>query len=238
MSAQPDLRLTRSPHTTRVVSRRSPHPIPTRATLLVSLALAAGAALAPARAAAQFGGLRGMIARTAAQKGWVVRRGAELKPPGHGPLAVAVVVDTAGRVRLVPNDSVDAVREAGGVREAFQTYPALLLPGGEVPTLLRHDGPNIDLADRDSRLAIGRLRDGRLLLALTRFDALSGPLSQLPVGLTVPEMAALMGALGCETAALLDGGISGQLLLRDGQGGVHAWRGWRDVPLGLVAVAR
>ena len=40
----------------------------------------------------------------------------------------------------------------------------------------------------------------------------------MPFGLTSPEMAAVMGALGCRQALLLDGGISGQLRLRDGDG--------------------
>jgi hypothetical protein len=51
-------------------------------------------------------------------------------------------------------------------------------------------------------------------------------------------MAALMGALGCRRAVLLDGGISSQLLLRDGSRTVGAWRALRKVPLGLVALPR
>jgi hypothetical protein len=47
-----------------------------------------------------------------------------------------------------------------------------------------------------------------------------------------------MGALGARDAVLLDGGISGQLLLRDAVDGVRRWPGLRRVPLGLVAVAR
>jgi hypothetical protein len=42
--------------------------------------------------------------------GWVVHEGAEWRAPGAGALAPAVVVDTAGRVRLVPPDSIAAVR--------------------------------------------------------------------------------------------------------------------------------
>jgi phosphodiester glycosidase len=61
-------------------------------------------------------------------------------------------------------------------------------------------------------------------------------LSNLPFGLTTPEMAALMGALGCRHAMLLDGGISSQLRLRDDDGTVHRWTGLRRVPLGLVAL--
>jgi exopolysaccharide biosynthesis protein len=88
---------------------------------------------------------------------------------------------------------------------------------------------------RDARLALGRLPDGRLIVALTRFDALGGALGEVPFGPTVPEMAALMGALGCTDAVLLDGGISAQMLVRDSLGAAHEWRGIRRVPLALVA---
>jgi hypothetical protein len=36
---------------------------------------------------------------------------------------------------------------------------------------------------------------------------------------------------------LLDGGISSQLLIREG-GRARSWPGWRRVPLGLVVVPR
>jgi exopolysaccharide biosynthesis protein len=94
----------------------------------------------------------------------------------------------------------------------------------------------VDLEHRDARLAIGIGRDGTLLVALTRFEALGGALSNLPFGLTTPEMAALMGALGCRRAMLLDGGISSQLQLKAGDGTVHRWRGIRRVPLALLAL--
>jgi hypothetical protein len=168
--------------------------------------------------------------------GWVVHESVERRPPGRGPLAPAVVVDSAGAVRLVPPDSIEAVRRAGGVREAFQSYPALLVGDGEVPAPLAAAGLGVDVGHRDSRLAIGTLRDGRVLVALTRFEGLGGALSSLPFGPTAPEMAALMGALGAQRAVLLDGGLSGQLLLRDRAGEVRAWRGLRRVPLGLVAM--
>jgi exopolysaccharide biosynthesis protein len=144
-----------------------------------------------------------------------------------------VVVDSSGAVRLVPPDAVATERARGTAREAFQSYP-MLLQGGAVPAPLLEPGRGVDLAHRDARLALGALPDGRLVVALTRFDALGGVLGRVPFGLTTPEMAAVMGALGCRDALLLDGGISGQLLLRDGDGGTHAWPGIRRVPLGLV----
>jgi len=55
-------------------------------------------------------------------------------------------------------------------------------------------------------------------------------------GLTVPEMAALMGALGCRRAVSLDGGISGQLAVREAGGELRKWTAWRLVPLGLLVL--
>ncbi len=170
--------------------------------------------------------------------GWVVDGGREVRPPGRGPLSAAVVVDTAGRVRWVGADGVEAVRRAGGIETAFQSYPTLLVGEGEVPAQLRAAGRGIDLSHRDSRLALCLLRDGRVLVALTRFDGAGGLLSAAPFGLTVPEMAALTGALGCRRALLLDGGISGQMLLRTASGRVERYPAWRRVPLGVVAVPR
>jgi hypothetical protein len=70
---------------------------------------------------------------------------------------------------------------------------------------------------------------------LTRLDADVPGLDRIPFGLTVPEMAAVMGALGARQAMLLDGGISAQLALRDSLGVVRQWPGIRKVPLALVA---
>ena len=170
--------------------------------------------------------------------GWVVRDGREVAPPGHGPLAPAVVVDADGVLRLVAPDSIAAVRTTGRALTAFQSYPALLVGEGEVPDALRAAGHGVDVGHRDSRLALGVLPDGRLLLVLTRFQALGGVLAPLPVGLTVPETAALLGALGSRRAVALDGGASGQLLVRERAGSAQLWPAWRRVPLGFVAEAR
>ncbi len=109
---------------------------------------------------------------------------------------------------------------------------------GDVLLALRRPGRGVDLTHRDGRLALGLSRDGQLLIALTRFEGLGGALSNLPFGLTTPEMAALMGALGCRRAMLLDGGISSQLRLGAESGAGEIWRGIRRVPLGLVVSAR
>lgn len=167
--------------------------------------------------------------------GWVVSQGTEAQRPGRGPLAPGVVVAADGTVQLVPPDSIVGARAVA--REAFQSYPTLLERDGEIPAPLRTGGLGVDLAHRDARLALGLLRDGRVLVAMTRFEGLGGVLDNLPLGLTTPEMAAVMGALGSRRAVLLDGGISSQLMLRDGAER-RLWSSWRRVALGLVAVPR
>jgi exopolysaccharide biosynthesis protein len=113
----------------------------------------------------------------------------------------------------------------------------MLLEDGMVPLPLRVAGRGVAVAHRDARLAIGTLADGTVMVALTRFDALGESLGQVPLGLTSAEMAAVMGGLGCRQALLLDGGISGQLRVRDAAGW-RRWPGTRRVPLGLVGRVR
>ena len=148
---------------------------------------------------------------------------------------MAMIVDSSSRVRLIEVDSISGMR--GHVRDGFQSYPTLLERDGEVPMMLRRSDGLIDLEHRDSRLALCQLRDGRVITALTRFEGLGGVLSQLPFGLTIPEMSALMGAIGCAKAVSLDGGMSGQLVVR-GREGVRKWPGLRRVPLALVLYPR
>jgi hypothetical protein len=169
--------------------------------------------------------------------GWVVSRGKEVLAPQYAPLAGAVVVDTSGSVRIVAPDSVAVERQRGNALEAFQSYP-MLLTGGAVPVPLRDPGLGVDITHRDARLALGTLEDGRVIVALTRFDALGPTLGRVPFGLTTPEMAAVMGGLGARHAVLLDGGISGQLMLRRSDGSIRTWSGSRAVPLGLEAHPR
>ena len=169
--------------------------------------------------------------------GWVVSDGREILAPQYAPLAGAVVVDSSGGVRIAAPDSVAAERGRGTAREAFQSYPMLLVDGA-VPAALTEAGRGVNVGHRDSRLALGTLADGRVVVALTRFDALGETLGRLPFGLTSAEMAAVMGALGCRQALLLDGGISGQLLVREAAGSVRTWPGTRSVPLGLVGRPR
>jgi uncharacterized protein YigE (DUF2233 family) len=169
--------------------------------------------------------------------GWVVTKGREILPAEYAPLAGAVVVDTSGTVRIVHPDSVVAERERGSAQEAFQSYPMLLMDGA-VPLALRKAAAGVDLRHRDARLGLGTLEDGRIILALTRFDALGPTLGRVPFGLTTLEMAAVMGGLGARHALMLDGGISSQLMLRDADGARRSWPGSRAVPLGLEARSR
>ena len=172
--------------------------------------------------------------------GWLITAGREIAPPGFGPLSMAVVFDSSGAVRFVDADSIASERARGRVANVFQSYPTLLAGDGVVPALLRAESspPVVDLAHRDSRVAIGEMRDGRIVIAITRFNALGDAAAKIPFGLTVPEMAALMGALGCRRAVSLDGGISGQLAVRGADGVVRKWTAWRFVPLGLVVLPR
>lgn len=165
--------------------------------------------------------------------GWLVQGGVATQRPGTGLLAPGVAFGAKGAVRMLPQDSLATLT---GVTEGFQSYPTLLWDG-MVPVPLRVPERGVDLEHRDSRLAIGLLSDGRLLVVLTRFEGLGGALEVVPFGLTTPEMAAVMGGLGARRAVLLDGGLSGQLLLRE-QGLTRQWPGLRGVAAALAVFPR
>ncbi len=169
--------------------------------------------------------------------GWVVMDGHERLPPGDGPLSSALIGLADGRLVWVDGDDVSTWRgrALGDVRFAFQSYPALLAGDGALPAALRNR--TINVTHRDARLAVGLDRQGRLLVAMTRLDVPIPGADRLPFGLTVVEMAAVMGELGAQHAMLLDGGISAQLTIVDSTGQARAWKGLRKVPLALVARA-
>jgi Phosphodiester glycosidase len=166
--------------------------------------------------------------------GWVVMGGREVRPPGRGPLSTAIAWDNAGRVRWLAPDEIDTERARGQIMEAFQSYPTLIDGTGRLPRAIREPGLGVDVAHHDGRLAIGALEDGRLIVAITRFYGLGELSPPIPLGLTLAEMAAVMRGLGCTRAVSLDGGVSAQLMLRE-NGRTQVWRGWRCVPLGLIA---
>lgn len=165
--------------------------------------------------------------------GRVVLDGSEWLSVGNGPLSSTVVVDEKGRARIAHGADDAHARVAW----AFQSYPTLLRDG-EVPIELRGASKIVDVEHRDARVAVGIDANGRMIVALTRFDALGSTLGFIPFGLTTPEMAAVMGALGARDAVMLDGGISGQMLVRDSNGTARRWRGTRAVPLALIAEPR
>jgi exopolysaccharide biosynthesis protein len=166
--------------------------------------------------------------------GWVVMHGREIRPPGQGPLSTAIAWDATGRVRWLEANEIDAERARGEITEAFQSYPTLLDARGQLPRQIYERGFGVDVGHRDGRLAIGTLGDGRVVLSITRFNGLGELSPSIPLGLTLAEMAEVMRGLGCVRAVSLDGGVSAQMLLRV-NGRRQVWRGWRDVPLGLLA---
>jgi hypothetical protein len=168
--------------------------------------------------------------------GWLVMDRREIQPPGAGSTAMALTVGDAGDVALLDSGEIAAAR--GRVRFAFQSYPALIGAGGKVPWELQAPDRGVDLTHRDSRLAIGVLADGGVVVAITRFTGLGAAGETLPWGPTVGEMAAFMRSIGCVRAVLLDGGISSQLALRTAQGSLRRWTNWRTVPLGMLVTPR
>lgn len=164
--------------------------------------------------------------------GWLVQDSVERQAPGSGSVAMAVVFDQ-GAVRLLTPSEIPAAR--GTVRAAIQSYPMLLVDG-VMPPPLRAPGRGVDLDHRDTRLAIGTDAAGRVLIVITRFRGAGAAGATLPFGPTIPELAALMQRLGATRAVGLDGGLSSQLALREGDTTLRQWSNWRMVPLGIVGV--
>ena len=169
--------------------------------------------------------------------GWVVMDGREMRPPGTGPLSLALAWDREGRLHWLTAGEIESARASGDVVEAFQSFPALIDASGRVPRPIREPGLGVDVAHNDARLAIGARADGHLVIAITRFNGLGPASPAVPLGLTLAEMADVMRGLGCVRAVSLDGGVSAQLMLHV-NGRRVMWHGWRPVPLGLVAEPR
>jgi hypothetical protein len=168
--------------------------------------------------------------------GWVVQDGVETNAPGTGTLGMAFAIDSTGTPALLTPAELPIAR--GHVQLAIQSYPALLTGEGDLPWELQAPGRGVDFDHRDSRLAIGMLADGSVIIALTRFTGLGPGGETLPWGPTIVEMADFMRALGCRRAMMLDGGISSQMSLRYADGSVRQWTNWRKVPMGLVVTPR
>ena len=174
--------------------------------------------------------------------GWVVHRGREWQTPGRGALGAALIVDTAGVVRIIPADSIGSWRDDAARRrtlvEAVQSYPQIVQRGRLPAALCRRDAVNRE--HRDIRLAVGVRATGEVIIALTRYAPpamIPSAAERLPIGPTTFEMAELMIRLGSVDALLLDGGLSAQL--RVGTGGrTREWPGLRAVPLAIVGTLR
>lgn len=166
----------------------------------------------------------------AAPWGWLVMDGRMLQSPSPGPLSAALA-GTADSLSWLEAAQLPAASRRRW-RYAFQSYP-VLLRDGVVPAELRAPGRGVDLAHRDARLAVGRTGD-TLLVVLSRYRMGLRALERVPFGLTVPETAALLGALGAREAVMLDGGLSAQLLVRGADGVTRTWPGARRVPVAML----
>jgi uncharacterized protein YigE (DUF2233 family) len=168
--------------------------------------------------------------------GWIVEGGTELAGPRRAPLAAAIGFDSTGHVRWFDDSDVayhrTHPRESARIVTAFQSYPRLLEAGRIVDAVAT--GAGMDVSHRDTRLAIGTMDDGAIVLALTRLGRDESAASRIPIGLTTREMAGLMKAIGCRDAMMLDGGLSAQLFVRPDTAPPLLWRGARRVPIGLV----
>lgn len=159
--------------------------------------------------------------------GWLVMHGEEERVAARAPLAESVRVDSAGGLHW---------SDRGPALFGFQSYP-LLVREHVVPSRLR-DPRYVDMDHRDARLIMAERDDGTLLFVLTRFGSLGQVAQRVPIGLTTPESLMLVWALGVRNALMLDGGTSGQLVVRDRAGVATSWPGLRRVPLALYAVPR
>lgn len=169
--------------------------------------------------------------------GWVVHKQRELQPPGVGPLAGAFVIDSGGAAHILNATEIATWRSPLRAIEAVQSYPMLLTDSGRPPSALCTPTSGLDLTHRDTRLALGIMRDGRVVLALSRFEISGGIATRIPIGPTTPEMAEIMRHLGAVRAVMLDGGLSAQMSVRSATDSA-AWAGLRDVPLALVGRRR
>ncbi|HEV2642704.1 MAG TPA: hypothetical protein VGT98_08355, partial [Candidatus Elarobacter sp.] len=122
--------------------------------------------------------------------GWVVVGGREWLSPQSGPLSAALAQDAVGALHWVQGADVARFRASAGttIHWAFQSYP-VLLAADTVPAALRSVGRGVDLAHRDARAGICLDHDGRMLIAITRFNGVGSSLGFIPFGLTTPEMA-------------------------------------------------
>ncbi len=145
----------------------------------------------------------------------------------------AVVVLDQGRIRFT--DVSDAARALPPGASAFQTLP-FLVRGGRVVFGVT-SGLKLSRTHRDRRITLCLGDDGMVRLLLSNFEVFGVTAGTIPIGLTIPEQAAIAAGAGCRDAVALDGGISSQIAFRvDGR--IVKWPGWRQVPLMLLVRRR
>lgn len=114
---------------------------------------------------------------------------------------------------------------------AFQTLPWLVRDGRVA--LGATSGLRLSRTHRDRRITLCWRPNGMLRFMLSNFEVFGANAGRIPIGLTIPEQAALAAGAGCRDAVALDGGISAQIAYR-ANGRVQRMPGWRKVPLMLL----
>ena len=110
----------------------------------------------------------------------------------------------------------------------------ILLSNGHIQTNLDGFNPTSFVNFRHPRTAIGTRKDGALV-----FVTVDGRQPKKSVGMTIPELAALMSELGCQEAMNLDGGGSTTMVIRNQiVNSVSDAAGERAVSDALIVVAR
>ncbi len=135
-----------------------------------------------------------------------------------GPLGL-VVSDGAARGRQGRNRAAHFIQRAGDrgpriinekgavlgtLEQGFQGFPSIMT-AGLTYTYLRYGGRGFDVSRVDRRTAACLLRDGAVVLLVT--DTLTN-------GLSLAELATVLGGLGCVDAMAFDGGSSTGLAIR------------------------
>ena len=146
----------------------------------------------------------------------------------------AVVVLEDGQVRFtdVAGARASHLPSRGS---SFQTLPWLIRDGRVVYGYT--SGLRLSRTHRDRRIILCLGATGTVRLLLSNFEMFGAPAGPVPIGLTIPEQAAIAAGVGCQDAVALDGGISAQIALRTGSRMVRM-PGWRKVPLMLLVRRR
>jgi len=146
----------------------------------------------------------------------------------------AVVMIEDGGLRITDVEGARASR-LPPLASAFQTLPWLIRGGRVVYGYT--SGLRLSRTHRDRRITLCLADNGTVRLLLSNFEMFGASAGAVPIGLTIPEQAALAAGAGCRDAVALDGGISAQIALR-AAGRTVRMPGWRKVPLMLLVRRR